>query len=279
MCGEVKAVQVSRDKINPALLFRGFAIGLALLLLGFPPSAQGQEPGESEVILSGWLSQLQGIQQQLLEEGWTEALEASSLLLEDVVDKLKAGEDSAGLLALAVAQQAVAEAGLGRMEDAIWHFHEAQNFNPEFRTAPLSAFGTAGEALESHRLRGLGQGGRFGSVGRFTGSDQEIDPPRLLESPFMVFRASAEVLRAFPRDLRVEVIIDTEGRAREPVVTGSMINPSPIRVSLEVLRDWRFEPATLAGRPVPVFYELALPLTRGATERAREELRRSAPEG
>ena len=255
------------------------AIGLALLLQGFPLSAPGQEPGESEAILSGWLSELQGIQRHLLEERWTEALETSSLLLGDVVDKLKAGEESAGLLALTLAQQAVAEAGLGRMEDAIWHFHEAQNFNREFRTAPLSAFGRAGAALEGHQLRELGEAGQVGPAERLGDAEREITPPVILESPVIVFRASAEVLRAFPRDLRAEFIIDTDGRVREPVVVGSRINPTPILTSLEVLREWRFEPATLAGRPVPVFYELDLPLTRGAMERAREELRKLAPEG
>lgn len=258
---------------------RHLAIGLGLLLFGFPVVAGDQQPGESEAILSGWQRELQGIQGQLLREQWEEATDASSRLLEDVVDKLKNGEGSASLLALVVAQQALAEAGLGRMEDAIWHFHEAENLNPEFRTASLSAYGSGGQKLERHRLRELGQGGRVGAVERLGDADRGIEPPAILASPFMIFRASAEVLRAFPRDLRVELIIDTEGRVREPVVIGSLVNPAPVLVSLEVLRDWRFEPATIADQPVAVLFELDLPLTRGATERARVELRSLVSKG
>ena len=167
----------------------------------------------------------------------------------------------------------------GRMEDAIWHFHEAENLNPKFRTASLSAYGSGGQKLERHRLRELGQGGRAGAVERLGNADRGIEPPAILASPFMIFRASAEVLRAFPRDLRVELIIDTEGRVREPVVIGSLVNPAPVLVSLEVLRDWRFTPATLADQPVAVLFELDLPLTRGATERARVALLSPASKG
>ena len=56
------------------------------------------------------------------------------------------------------------------------------------------------------------------------------------------------------------------------MVIGSLVNPAPVLVSLEVLRDWRFTPATLADQPVAVLFELDLPLTRGATERARVAL-------
>lgn len=241
-----------------------------VLLIVLMTAGGGFGQDETAEILSAWRSALQATEAALLADSWEEGAGLSQKLVADMVGRLKSGDDSAALLALAVAHQALGEAGAGRLEDAVWHFQAAQNLNPAFRSAPLDRFGMAGTALAPHRLRAAGE-----SAGETFHLDEPglaIRPPELLESPTMVFRGSARVLSEFDRGLRVEIVIDAEGRVLSPVVTGSRLNPTPILVSLEVLRDWRFAPAVLESSPVAVFYEIAVPVTRGAAERARQDL-------
>ncbi|HUF78537.1 MAG TPA: hypothetical protein VMR44_06475, partial [Thermoanaerobaculia bacterium] len=204
----------------------------------------------------------------LLRNGaWEEAHGAAGALVAELLGDLKGGPAGAGLLAAAYAQRALAEAGAGEREEALWSLGIATCLDAAFATAPLEAFGEAGARLDTwRRAEPDPRAGaeRFDTPG--------LVPPALLESPTIRFRASAEVLRAFDPNLAVEVVIDAEGRPRAPAVQGSLDNPSPVAASLEVLRRWRFDPARLDGRAVPLLALLELPLTPGAAERARETL-------
>jgi hypothetical protein len=63
-------------------------------------------------------------------------------------------------LALPVARLAVAEAGLGREADALWHWQVARNLDPRPLSAEeLRAFGPPGELLERRSYATDGTGG------------------------------------------------------------------------------------------------------------------------
>jgi hypothetical protein len=212
-----------------------------------------------------WHRTLVENQRRVQAAEWEAAYPVARDLVSELVAALKGGGAGRQLLAAAYCQRALAEAGLGRMEDAVWSFVIAQNLNPDFRVTPLAAFGAAGEALEGHRLPDS-HGGVL-DLERL-----ELVPPLVVESPTIVFRAAPEILALFDRTMTVEVVIGPEGRPRDPIVRGVLDNPSPVALSLEALRAWRFEPAHLEGRAVACRVTLALPLTRGAAERARRDL-------
>lgn len=249
--------------------------GIALMLLAAHSGAQSGERTPQDT-LADWQQRLRSTSQLLDAADWAAAEEQSRALLGELVTQLKAGESSAALLAASVAQLALAEAGLGRMADAIWNWQLAQNLNPGFRERGVGSYGIASERLDQGSLRGWNQP----PVGRPVESllDPAVSPPKILHGPSIVFRASEEVLREFPRDLSVEVIVGVDGRAYHPVIRGSLINPAPVAVSLDVLREWRFEPATKNGVAVPVFLYLPLPLTEGAVEGVQAALAEE-PEG
>ncbi len=236
-----------------------------LVLLG-PASAVTETTAER------WLRELQEGKEMLLAERAEEAYELSRKLVDELAAALKGGQDSNDLVATALLQLALAEAGLGWSESAAWHLELAGIFNSAFRDLPLAELGTAGVLLEAGRRR------RFADEPT---EDEVVDltplpglvPPEILGSPHMVFRASLEVLRALDPDLQVVFVIDRDGRVRQPVVNGRLDNPAPVLLSLEVLRDWSFTPSRLDGEPVPVLFSLDLPLTQGAVRRARHDLR------
>lgn len=221
-----------------------------------------------------WQSEIVRVDGMLRAGSWEPARAAAGALVSELLRDLKGGPDGARLLATAYAQRALAEAGLGAAEDAAWSLRIAACLDPTFGTAAFDGFGAAGLRLAGWRAA---PSPRDGALPLATPG---LVAPALVHSPTIVFRASAEVLRSFDRDLRVEIVVDPGGRPAHPEVRGSRDNPSPIAASLEVVRHWRFEPARLGGRAVPVRLELELPLTSGAAERVRtalDALRRGTP--
>jgi hypothetical protein len=240
---------------------------LALLCI-LPPTLPAQEPaqpGEGSPTVARWQAEIQRVDGLLKAGSWSDAEDASSALVDELIRDLKGGPEGARLLATAFAQRAVAGAGVGDLGAAAWSLEIAAALDPGFADAPLDAFDTAGERLDEWR--------REQSHGDPLPLDTPgLVPPAIVESPTIVFRASEEVLRSFDYSLQVELVVDAAGRPRRPRVFGSRDNPSPIAASLEVLADWVFEPATLDGRAVPSLLALDLPLTRASADRARTAL-------
>jgi outer membrane biosynthesis protein TonB len=85
---------------------------------------------------------------------------------------------------------------------------------------------------------------------------KHIQPPKIIR----------RVRPRFPEGLRqmgvsgnlwVEAIIGEDGVPREPLVVDARgVGPAMKYVALEALRQWRFEPARLEGKPVKVYYVL-----------------------
>jgi hypothetical protein len=226
----------------------------------------------TETTSARWMRELREGREMLLAERDEEAYEISRKLIDELETALKGGQDSNDLVATALFQLALAEAGLGWSEPADWHLELAEIFNSAFRGLPLAEFGTAGVFLEEGRQRRFADEPTENEILDLTPLPGLV-PPEILESPHVVFRASLEVLQALDPDLQVVFVIDRDGRVRQPVVNGRLDNPAPVLLSLEVLRDWSFTPSRFDAEPVPVHLSLDLPLTQGAVRRARYDLR------
>jgi len=192
-------------------------------------------------------ARLESIDQQLHRQEWqaaaTAAREAAAA----------AGKSPFGReLALPIARLAVAEAGLGREADALWSWQVAQNLDPHPLSAEaLRAFGPPGELLERHRLRPAGQAPDGLAVRAV-----ESPRPRRVQGADPKLSPDVQALPV-PQWLRVELVIDADGRPRDPVVLGGGL-PGMTWQVLDAVRAWRFEPVPVDGRPSAVFYELSI---------------------
>ena len=118
----------------------------------------------------------------------------------------------ASYLAGAVARLAVAEAGMGREEDAVWHWHIAQNLDrAENPVAELATFGKAGELLMRHPLRHVGEPPAGLVVLRADEPAGQVKPGRKLAGDIPKLSLDVGLVPA-PKGLKVQVVIDAEGR-------------------------------------------------------------------
>jgi len=158
-------------------------------------------------------------------------------------------------LSAVAARLAVAEAGLGRGEDAVWHWQAAQNLDRDpLSPETLASFGEAGAVLAGHRLRRLGEQPIGTTVYRAEDPGRGLRLPRKLSGDPPTLSAIVSRLPV-PKAFRVEAVIDVEGRLREPVVVGGGA-PGVVWEGLEAIRGWRYDPALERGKPVAVFHDV-----------------------
>ncbi|MEA2603028.1 MAG: hypothetical protein QOF89_4020 [Acidobacteriota bacterium] len=158
-------------------------------------------------------------------------------------------------LAPAVARLALAEAGLGKQEDAVWHWHLAQNLDRSvLEGKALTAYGPPGELLARNSLRRADEAPAGWTV--LASTDPEVKPGRLLSGPAPKLSAEVAAIAA-PKGLKLQAVIDTEGRLHDPVVIGGEV-PGVVWEVLEGLRSWRYEPARKGDQPVSVFRSVTI---------------------
>jgi hypothetical protein len=219
----------------------------------------------SEEVLARWQKALQSQNELLRQQEWRRAAKDARKLVEEMVEGVLAGEGSAQLLASAVAQQAVAEAGLGHQDEAVWLWHLAQNLDPGLRRVTLGAYGPPGQALGRRPLR---QPGKAPAGGPELPADGSFEPPRVIrqEDP-RTPRGLASVRVA--ADVEVEMIVRPDGQIVEPVLLTVPEYPSLAFVVLQSLREWRFAPAQAAGAAVPALFRTRIshPGLRAAAEK------------
>jgi TonB family protein len=62
-------------------------------------------------------------------------------------------------------------------------------------------------------------------------------------------------------DVVLEIVIDEQGRVQNPTVAKSSGNADFDRSALETIAQWTFQPATLEGKPVAVYYTITIRFT------------------
>jgi TonB family protein len=151
-----------------------------------------------------------------------------------------------------LARVAVAEAASGQRDQALWHWAVSNALVRDlFTDQELSAFGDAGALLAEHRGRQPGKAPPGMSI-EPPGPEVEQEVKTKGELPQLVQGAWS------PREwLRLEVVIDEQGRVRDPVVLSARSEEAAYR-ALEAMRDWRFEPARKRGQPVATLHTLVV---------------------
>ncbi len=146
---------------------------------------------------------------------------------------------------------AVAEAGLGRAEEARWHWQAVDAFGTLPSQEDLAPYGEAAQLLVRTVVRKPGAAPAGLEVDRGPG----LVPARRVQGEALDLARLQE--GAPPIWALVELVIDAEGRVREPVVLDTSSAALAYQV-FEAVRGWRYEPARRDGRPVAALLQLGV---------------------
>lgn len=191
----------------------------------------------------------------LLQKGdYKAALKIDERLIKDMEEMLGPGDAGAQVFGTVVTHKALAEAGLGKYDDALWYWHTALALFPRLVEADLSTFGEAGKYLKEHppgavRERSPGQSMPMPAKG--------ITAPKIIKKVEPVYPEGANTFDVGGL-LIVAVIIDKEGRVTTPHVLRALPAPTLSYAALEAVHQWRFEPGRIDGEAVPVVFNLTV---------------------
>ncbi len=219
---------------------------LAGLLLATAEPADAQK---RHVPTSEWWPEVKEIEGQLRRQKWKPGRKQARKLAETVARQSWYGRDLGKVLAELALYQAVAEANLGLEREALWHWHMASNLDPALRRRDLSPYGDAAKLLLEFPLRGEDEVPLPFEVRRPPpGSKVERpDVPKMETIP--VFNNTGAALEG-SGDCKVELIIDQDGAAHQPVVISDYLNPVVLYHVLESLPGLPpFRPLRFDGEP------------------------------
>ena len=178
---------------------------------------------------------------------YAEALKLDETVITQMGEHYVSGDATAQLFAIAVAHKALALAGMGKEDDALWYWYAAASIYPAVARSDMSAFGAAGKFLAEHPPK---------PVEVRVPEDARIVQPTVLKKVETRWPTrSLETLVESP--LVVELLVGRDGRAHLPRIIGDVPAPLLAFATLEALRQWVFAPATADGQPVDAPYRMS----------------------
>ncbi len=209
------------------------------------PDGETQRQDPAEV----WRQRLLEIGSDLLAGEYSRAESLSAELGREMADTIVGGAGADLLLAMTTTYHALALAGLGRGEEAVWDWQVAQQLYPRVAEVDLTRFGSTGAFLSMHPPRTPVRDSEASPrTGRF-------EPPVKVDAPLPEF-PDGRAYRGLAVDVVVQLVIDVEGRPREPLILEAEGEPTLVWSTLEALKRWRFEPARRDGEPEAALYRL-----------------------
>ncbi len=193
-----------------------------------------------------WRSEVNQTAATLQAGDYANSLKAAERVLSHMVDQLGAGGADDEMLATALTHKAMANAGLGKVDEALWYWYIAQEISPAVAKKDLSAFGAPGEFLKRHPMSDAD-----------TSAAGRVTPARVLRQVLPKFPPGASRF-GIGGDLVVQIVIDKSGQATLPRIVRALPAPTLSFVALEALKHWQFEPARRNGEPVPIVFDLTV---------------------
>jgi TonB family protein len=218
-------------------------------LLGFLLLTQRPAHGVHQRIVQRWTTQLVTTSLLLKNGDYERALPILQKLITEESEVLGPGDAAAEVLGIPLVQQAIAEVGLGRVKDGLWHWYVAISLYPALRNSDLSMFGKPAEVLKAAPLPE--------TENVKSPADLAITPPKVVVRPEPRYPSGA---RAFGVKgvLIVKAIITKGGEPRSPQIIQALPGPTLSYSALEALRNWRFTPASVNGEPIEMSFKLTI---------------------
>ena len=213
-------------------MFKQVTYGIAVMLLA-----------SSAVTASNpWQKPLEESASNIQAGHYAAASQIIDRAIAEMVERLGGGQADNQLFATALVQKALASAGRGDVDDALWYWYVAQEISPEAGKTDLSAFGAPGEYLARHPM---------------TPDTSSAGAAHVVKQVMPKFPQGASRF-GIGGDLVVQIIIDPNGQPTRPHIVHPLPAPALSYVALEALRKWRFEPAKQNGQPVPAVFNLTV---------------------
>jgi TonB family protein len=171
---------------------------------------------------------------------YAEALKLDETVIAQMGEHYVSGDATAQLFAIAIAHKALALAGIGKEDEALWYWYAAASIYPAVARSDMSAFGAAGKFLAEHPPK-----------------PAEVRIPR--DAQVVPASVVKKVETKYPtRTLQtlvespvvVEFIVGRDGRAHAPRIVGDVPAPILAFATLEALHQWQFAPATANRQPI-----------------------------
>ena len=168
------------------------------------------------------------------------ALKLDETVIAQMGEHYVSGDATAQLFAIAVAHKALALAGMGNEDEALWYWYAAASVYPAVARSDMSAFGAAGKFLAEHPPKP--------PEIRFP-KDAQIVPATVVKKVETKYPTrTLQTLVETP--VVVEFVVGRDGRAHAPRIVGDIPAPLLAFATLEALHQWQFAPATANGQPV-----------------------------
>ena len=233
--------------------FNGFAIAIeegmrarrfaVILMFALSVSARAD-------LLETWSKRMAETEASLKEENYERALKLANRTVSEMVERLGPGEASTELFGIALTHKALAHAGLGENDEAIWYWHTVVSLYPKAAERDISVFG------DPARL--LGENREPPSIASPVSPDDDtIDPPKLVKRRKPKFPHGAHYY-GVSGELVVEVIVTADGKVRSPRVVTPLPAATLSYAALEAVKRWQFEPARVGSTPVDVVFNLTV---------------------
>ena len=214
-----------------------------------------------------WQAKLRKVEAALRAENWQRAYHAAHRLVADLCDAVSHHRAPQEPLGSAAAYLALAEAGLGRVDDARWHWRTARQLFPEVRRFDLGPHPAAAAVLAAPAEPAPGEPA---PVDLDRGPRPGVVPPQRLDPDGPVVQLTRG-LRRSRLLVNVRAQVGADGVLREPSLL-SAGDPAVLFVALDVIRQWRYRPATAGGTPVAAYLTVVLDYqTSGPAQRLEME--------
>jgi len=212
----------------------------------------------SDRTVSQWQTQIKRIEKWLLQGKSKKALENGTRLAAEMVNQIRSGE-SGQILGVVNILRGVAAYNLGDERQALWHWQTGLQMFPELANYNFERFGEAFEFLRRNPPRSEENGSECKETDRPQACEEtqkQVTRPIKKHAPLPMFPQAKR--GADPLQIVVSALIDEQGRPTSPRIVKAEGEFSLVCASLEAFWKWEFEPATLEGEPVPVYYNLAI---------------------
>jgi TonB family protein len=180
------------------------------------------------------------------------SLKISESVISQMKSVLGPGDAATEVFSIVLTHKALALAGLGRQDEALWWWHAALSMHPGMAKADLSEFHEAGQFLASRRERGALGGGQ-----KPKNPNPGIQAPRVKKKVAPDFPGGAQYF-GIAGMLVMEVVIAKDGTPRSPKILQNLPAPTLSYAALDAVRRWRFEPGKVDGEPADVVFKLTI---------------------
>lgn len=185
----------------------------------------------------------------LLKAGkYEEALKIDDTVIREMGEYYVSGDATTQFFCIAVVHKALAYAGMGKEDDALWYWDTAISLYPAFLHSDMSMYGKAGEFLKRYPPSAEKTQVRAGAKMTPVEVIKQTEP----KFPNRSLTASVE------GPVEIEVVVGKDGKAHRPRIIDAMGAPIVAYQTVEAMRSWEFRPATADGQPIDSRWRLVM---------------------